>query len=175
LFTIILILFPAFGVPGQPPTSQQQMRFPTPQQPLPQQTLSQQTLPQQPVPVPGQSVPGQLYRKRIDIINLPVVVDSKEPAKCFAVVVVDFVHCIPGIHTVVVDWAVVESARIHRTTSTESIDDSTTAQSTTTVWIPGIQWTKSTTTTAKHFAGSLESTTTGRLRLLWGGESHLLL
>ena len=26
----------------------------------------------------------------------PVVVDSKEPAKCFAVVVVDFVHCIPG-------------------------------------------------------------------------------
>lgn len=49
----------AFGVPGQPPTSQQQMRFPTPQQPLPQQTLSQQTLPQQPVPVPGQSVPGQ--------------------------------------------------------------------------------------------------------------------
>lgn len=42
--------FAAFGVPGQPPTSQQQqMRFPTPQQSLPQQTL-----PQQPVPAPGQ-------------------------------------------------------------------------------------------------------------------------
>lgn len=40
----------------------------------------------------------------------PVAVDSKEPAKYFAVVVVDSVHCIPGIHTVVVDWAVVESS-----------------------------------------------------------------